>query len=134
MISKKFFGLGLGSVALATLLTTGCSSMSFGTYGVVPPEEGQKGVIAAWENKAANVKCGKNSYPVYKDKDRDEDHDCIVISRKSKQKPVYDKDLVNKYPCKGDKEFLAYVESRKDLVFCFHYKRMNQKPNPKKFY
>jgi hypothetical protein len=129
MISKK--SLVLGSVALVAVLTT--TSCSLSTYGPVPPEQGQ-GVIAAWENKAATVKCDKNEYAVFSDEERDEDQECSSPSRKSRnQKPVYDKELVKKHPCNGYKEFLAYVDGRKDLVYCFHYKRTSQKPDPTKF-
>ncbi|WP_156877915.1 hypothetical protein [Shimazuella kribbensis] len=129
MIPKK--SLGLGSVALvAVLVTTGCS---LSTYGPVPPEQGQ-GVIAAWDNKAATVKCSKDEYAVFSDKERDKDQECSSPPWTNReQKPVYDLDLVKKYPCNDSKKFLAYVEGRSDLVFCFRYKYSNQEPDPKKF-
>ncbi|WP_028776659.1 hypothetical protein [Shimazuella kribbensis] len=135
MISKK--SLGLGSIALAVaLFTSGCSMPSY--VGPVLPAEDQQGVIAAWENKAATVKCTKNEFAAtWKDKGR-EYQECYKPSRKSKQKAVLDLDLLlnEKYQCTGNNgmEFLAYVKGSKDqLVFCFYHKRDSQKPNPKDF-
>jgi nuclear transport factor 2 (NTF2) superfamily protein len=123
------------SSVLAGVFVTSCS---INTYGPVPPSTKQKQeqkVIAAWENKNATVDCGKNGYAVFTDEQRGKNQTCKTPPRKSNdQKPVYDLKIVRKYPCNGAKEFLAFVENRDDLAFCYRYKRKSQEPDPNKYY
>lgn len=123
------------SIVLVGILITSCSMY---TYGPVPPSKKQRQeqkVTAAWENKEATVDCGKNGYAVYSDEQHGDNQECNTPSRTSKdQRPVYDLSIVHKYKCDNPKEFLAYVERRDDLAFCFRYKRKSQQPDPSKFY